>query len=138
MGSTSVPGLPAKPVIDIDVTVPDARDETAYRPALERAGFILAIREPRWHEHRLFGFEQPRANIHVWGPDCAEVLRHRLFRDWLLAHPADRALYAEAKLRAAGSINVTGGGLVMDYNQHKQPVIHEILARAFRARGWVR
>jgi GrpB-like predicted nucleotidyltransferase (UPF0157 family) len=64
----------------------------------------------------------------VFGPDCPEVIRHRMFRDWLRAHPEDRALYADAK-RAA----VPGSGHVMDYNARKQKVIREIYDRLFRA-----
>lgn len=138
VGSTSVPGLPAKPIIDIDLTVPDSRDEEAYRGPLESEGFVLVLREPRWHEHRLARFEEPLANIHIWSPDCPETIRHRMLRDWLIAHPEDRDRYAEAKLASAEAINATGGGFVMDYNQRKQPVIRDILDRMFRARGLVR
>ena len=63
-----MPGLAAKPIIDIDVTVADPRDEPTYVPALEAAGFRLRIREPNWHEHRLFVADAPRVNVHVFGP----------------------------------------------------------------------
>src|SRR5690349_21881543 len=53
-GSTSVPGLAAKPIIDILLAVPDSSDEHASVPALEAAGYVLRIREPDWFEHRLF------------------------------------------------------------------------------------
>src|SRR6185503_15234689 len=53
VGSTSVPGLPAKPVIDVDLVVADSADEPAYLPDLAAAGFVHTIREPWWHEHRL-------------------------------------------------------------------------------------
>ena len=59
VGSTSVPGLPAKPVIDVDLVVADSADETAYIPALEAAGFVHTIREPWWHEHRLVKHDAP-------------------------------------------------------------------------------
>ncbi|MFW6774148.1 GrpB family protein [Nocardioides sp. CPCC 205120] len=134
VGSTSVPGLAAKPVIDVDVTVPDPRDEAAYVPALEAAGLTLLLREPRWHEHRVFRGETPRANVHVWGPHCPEVVRHRLLRDWLRAHPADRERYAAAKWAAAEETNAVGG-VVMDYNARKEPVVHAILTDVFRAHG---
>src|SRR4051794_10464722 len=81
VGSTSVPGLAAKPIIDIDVTVADPRDEAAYVPALEAAGFRLRLRERGWYEHRLLRADSPRANVHVFGPDCAEVIRHRMLRE---------------------------------------------------------
>lgn len=130
VGSTSVPGLVAKDVIDIDVTLTDPRDEPRYVPELEAAGWRHVIREPSWHEHRCLTRDEPRANLHVFGPDCPEVIRHRMFRDWLRTHSDDRELYAKAK-RAA----VPGGGHVMDYNARKQDTIREIYGRLFRAAG---
>ncbi|TDP97560.1 GrpB family protein [Labedaea rhizosphaerae] len=134
VGSTSVPGLAAKNVIDIDLTVADPRDEDAYVPALERIGYTLVIREPSWHEHRALRLADldtwPRVNLHVFGPDCPEAIRHRMFRDWLRTHPEDRDLYANAKRDA-----IPGGGNVMDYNGRKEKVVHEIYDRMFRAAG---
>src|SRR5215207_2096298 len=108
IGSTSVPELPAKPIIDIDLTVSDSSDESAYVPSLERAGFLLRIREPRWHEHRCLVGMSPRANLHVWSPDSPEAIRHVMFRDWLREHPDDRVLYAGAKCAAADASNAAG------------------------------
>ncbi|GAA2676234.1 MULTISPECIES: GrpB family protein [Actinosynnema] len=130
VGSTSVPGLAAKDVVDVDVTVADPTDEAAYVPALEALGYVLTVREPSFHEHRCFRLAEPRANLHVFGPDCPEVIRHRMFRDWLIAHPDERDRYAEAK-RAA----VPGGGTVMDYNRRKESVLRGIYARMFAAAG---
>jgi GrpB-like predicted nucleotidyltransferase (UPF0157 family) len=132
VGSTSVEGLAAKDVVDMDLTVADPRDEERYVPALERLGYVLTVREPSFHEHRCLRLARPRANLHVFGPDCPESIRHRMFRDWLRAHPEDRARYADAK-RAA----VPGGGNVMDYNARKQEVIREIYDRLFRAAGMI-
>jgi GrpB-like predicted nucleotidyltransferase (UPF0157 family) len=134
IGSTSVPDLPAKPVIDIDLTVIDSGDEPAYVPALEQAGFVLEAREPRWHEHRLMVATSPRANLHVWSPDSPEAIRHRMFRDWLCDHPQDRVRYADAK-RASADASNTAREEVMAYNLRKQPVVREILDRMFRAHG---
>ena len=134
VGSTAVPGLPAKPVIDIDLTVADSADEAAWLPALEAAGFELVIREPWWHEHRCLALEEPRCNVHVFSPDCPESIRLRLFRDWLREHPDDLALYRDAKLGAAEESN-TAGEHVMEYNARKEPVIREIYDRAFRVLG---
>ncbi|TCO53123.1 GrpB family protein [Actinocrispum wychmicini] len=130
VGSTSVEGLAAKDVIDIDLTVPDPRDEDLYVPPLERLGYRLTIREPSFHQHRCFRLAEPRVNLHVFGPDCAETIRHRMFRDWLRTHDDDRALYQEAKQAA-----VPGGGTVMDYNGRKQQTIRDIYDRLFRAAG---
>ena len=131
VGSTAVPGLAAKDVIDIALTVPDPRAESTYVPALEAAGWVLTIREPSWHEHRcLTRRAGPRSNLHVFGPDCPEVIRLRMFRDWLIGHDEDRERYEAAK-RAA----VPGGGNVMDYNARKQDVVRDIYDRLFRAAG---
>lgn len=131
VGSTSVPGLAAKDVIDIDLTVADPRREETYVPALEAGGWQLVIREPSWHEHRaLVRRGGPRANLHVFGPDCPEVIRQRMFRDWLRCHPDDLRRYEDAKRSA-----VPGGGHVMDYNARKQDTVREIYDRLFRAAG---
>jgi GrpB-like predicted nucleotidyltransferase (UPF0157 family) len=134
VGSTSVPGLAAKPVIDIDLTVPDSADEPAWLPALESAGFELVVREPWWQEHRCLRYEVPRCNLHVFPPDAVEPIRHRIFRDWLREHPDDLAFYREAKANAAAAANDKGEH-VMEYNARKEPAIREIYDRAFRAAG---
>jgi GrpB-like predicted nucleotidyltransferase (UPF0157 family) len=136
VGSTSVPGLPAKPVIDADLVVADPADEPAYVPALEEAGFVHTVREPWWHGHRLLTHHDPVAHLHVFGPDCPEVIRHRMFRDWLVEHPEERARYAATKRAAAAETNRRpGGGSGMDYNLVKEPVVREIYDRMFRALG---
>jgi GrpB-like predicted nucleotidyltransferase (UPF0157 family) len=135
-GSTSVPGLEAKPVIDIDLTVVDSGDEQAYIPALEQHGFSHLLREPWWYGHRLLQHTDPACNLHVWSPDCPEAARHLIFRDWLRAHPEDRAGYRDAKHAAVADTRSTGGH-VNDYNFHKQAVIREIYGRAFAALGLV-
>ncbi|WP_433208944.1 GrpB family protein [Nocardia sp. CA-107356] len=130
IGSTSVPGLAAKDVIDIALTVADPREETSYVPPLEGLGYHLTVREPSFHGHRCLRLAVPRVNLHVFAPDCPETIRLRMFRDWLRTHPDDRAVYENAK-RAA----VPGGGHVMDYNARKQHMIHEIYDRLFHAAG---
>lgn len=132
VGSTSVEGLAAKDVIDINLTVADPGDESTYVPALERLGYFLTVREPSFHEHRCLRLADPRVNLHVYGPDCPETIRTRMFRDWLRANPEDRMLYENAK-----RVAIPGGGHVMDYNARKQEVIREIYDRLFRAAGMV-
>ena len=134
VGSTSVPDLAAKPVIDIDLTVIDSSDEAAYVPALEQVGFLLHIREPRWHEHRCMVSTSPAANLHIWSPGSPEVIRHRMFRDWLRDHPEDRVRYADAK-RVSADETTAADEAVMAYNLRKQPIVREILDRMFRAHG---
>jgi GrpB-like predicted nucleotidyltransferase (UPF0157 family) len=138
VGSTSVPGLCAKDVIDIDLTVANILDEDAYVPLLVREGWTFKLREPTWHQHRFFSRNEPYAgNLHVWGPDCAEVERHRIFKEWLLQNPADKELYEQAKHRAATD-TVKIDGTVLEYNQHKEKTIREILERAFRSLGYLK
>ena len=74
--------------------------------------------------------------MHVFSPDSPEVVRHRLFRDWLIAHPEDLALYRDTKIAAAAAANEAGEH-VMEYNARKQSVIHEIYGRAFRGAGLI-
>jgi GrpB-like predicted nucleotidyltransferase (UPF0157 family) len=134
VGSTSVPGLEAKPIIDIDLTVADSNDEDSYIPVLEAHGFSHALREPWWYGHRLLVYPGPRCNLHVWSPDCPEAARHLIFRDWLRSHPEDREAYQQAKHEAARQVTAAGGHVV-DYNGHKQDVLREIYGRAFAALG---
>jgi GrpB-like predicted nucleotidyltransferase (UPF0157 family) len=126
VGSTSVPGLAAKPRIDIDVIVPDPKDEDAYLPALEAAGYVLRVREPDWYDHRCLHGYEPMANVHVFGPDCDEHLRHVIFRDWLRTHPDDRARYADVKRRIAAE----GVTYMAEYAARKSDIVIDILRRA--------
>jgi GrpB-like predicted nucleotidyltransferase (UPF0157 family) len=126
VGSTSVPGLAAKFIIDIDLIVADPTDESAYVPVLEEAGYVLRIREPDWYEHRLFKSYGPEVNLHVFAPDCDEHLRHVIFRNRLRTSPEDRDRYAAEKRRIA-SQNLT---FMAEYADQKSTVIVEILQRA--------
>lgn len=140
IGSTAVPGLPAKPILDVDLTVPDPSDEPAYVPVLRRLGYVHWITEPGWHQHRLLKrIREPRVHLHVYGPECPEVVRTRMFRDWLTAHPEDRRLYAAAKREAAARTAAgeegAGPGAGMRYNAFKEPVVHEIYDRIFGTFG---
>lgn len=136
VGSTAVPDLPAKPIIDVDLVVADPADEAAYVPALEALGFVLRVREPWWFEHRLLRGSAPASHVHVFGPDSPEVVRHRIFRDWLRNNPVERERYAAAKL-AASAASSAAGEHGMQYNARKEQVVREIYARAFAAAGLV-
>ena len=125
-GSTSVPGLAAKPIIDVLLEVTDSADEDAYMPALEAAGYVLRIREPHWHEHRMFNGPDTETNLHVFSSGCPEIDRVLMFRDWLRTHAADRELYACTKLALAQK----EWRHVQNYADAKTSVIEEILARA--------
>jgi GrpB-like predicted nucleotidyltransferase (UPF0157 family) len=127
-GSTSVPGLAAKPIIDITLAVPDSADEEAYVPALEAAGYVLRIREPDWYEHRVFKGPDTNVNLHVFSEGCAEIDRMLRFRDWIRSNPADRELYEQTKRELAAK----EWKYVQDYADAKTPVVEEIVARALR------
>ena len=126
VGSTSVPGLMAKPRIDINLVVADTTDEEAYVPKLEAAGYVLRIREPDWFEHRLLRGAEPPVNLHVFPPECPEVERMLLFRDWLRKNDADRELYARTKRE----LGAQEWKYVQNYADAKTAVVEEILARA--------
>ena len=126
VGSTSVPGLAAKPVLDVLLLVPDPSDETAYVPRLEAAGFLLHLREPEWHQHRLFKSDDPVVHVHVLTEGSAEAERILLFRDRLRSNAGERALYEETKRRLAQRT----WELVQDYADAKSEVVEAIIARA--------
>jgi GrpB-like predicted nucleotidyltransferase (UPF0157 family) len=125
-GSTSVPGLPAKPLIDIVMEVPDSSDEAAYATDLEAGGYPLRIREPDWFEHRVFKGPDTNVNLHVFTAGCEEVDRMLLFRDWLRANEADRKLYADAKRELAAR----DWKYVQQYADAKTEVVLDIMSRA--------
>jgi GrpB-like predicted nucleotidyltransferase (UPF0157 family) len=129
-GSTSVPGLAAKPIIDIVLVVEDSADEAAYVPALEAAGYVLRTREPEWYEHRLLRTPDRSVSIHVLSRGCEEVERMVRFRDHLRANEDDRELYERTK-RELAAHNWKFG---QNYADAKTGVIREILARAGASR----
>lgn len=126
VGSTSVPGLAAKPHIDVLLAVADSSDEASYVPALEDAGYVLHIREPGWHEHRAFTGLETDLNLHVFSEGCVEIERMLRFRDHLRRNKTDRLLYERTKRELAQR--------TWKYGQHyadaKTTIVEEILARA--------
>jgi GrpB-like predicted nucleotidyltransferase (UPF0157 family) len=126
VGSTSVPGLPAKPVIDIALEIEASAVENAYVPALEAAGYVLRIREPEWYEHRMLKGPGTEVNLHVFPADCPEVDRMLLFRDWLRTNAADRDRYADAKRELAAR----EWKYMQQYADAKSEVVDEIMGRA--------
>jgi GrpB-like predicted nucleotidyltransferase (UPF0157 family) len=126
VGSTSVPGLAAKPRIDIILAVANSADETSYVPALEGAGYVLHIREPDWFEHRVFKGPDTDINLHVFSQGCSEIDRMLLFRDWLRSNEADRQLYERTKRELAQR----NWKYVQNYADAKTAVVEEIIARA--------
>ncbi len=130
VGSTSVPGLAAKPIIDIILAVADSADEAAYVPAMESAGYVLHIREPEWHQHRLFKGPDTNINLHVYSFGCPEIDRMLVFRDWLRSNDADRELYERTKRELAKQT----WKYVQNYADAKTSVVEQIVARARAAR----
>jgi GrpB-like predicted nucleotidyltransferase (UPF0157 family) len=131
VGSTSVPGVAAKPIIDIVLAVPDSSDEASYVPRLEAAGYELRIREPGWFEHRVFKGPDTNINLHTFSRDCSEIERMTAFRDWLRTHDDDRDLY----LRTKGDLAARTWGYVQEYADAKTEVVEGIIRRASAARG---
>jgi GrpB-like predicted nucleotidyltransferase (UPF0157 family) len=125
-GSTSVPGLAAKPIIDVLLEVPDAAEEAAYLPAMEAAGYVVRLREPDWFQHRLLKGPDTDLNLHVFSAHCPETDRMLLFRDWLRGHAGDRELYVRTKRELAARPWTS----VQQYADAKTAVIGAILARA--------
>ncbi|WP_249644450.1 GrpB family protein [Nocardia sputi] len=132
-GSTSVPGLAAKPLIDILLVVPDTADEAAYIPALEAAGYSLRIRQVDWYQHRCLVRRvesgAPRnVNLHVLSPEsgAVEIERILAFRDRLRANDDDRSYYERTKRQLA----LREWKFVQHYANAKSAVIEEILGRA--------
>ncbi len=112
------------------LVVADSADEPAYVPALEAAGYVLRVREPDWHEHRMFTSPEIAINLHVYSPDCAEIERMLLFRDWLRSNDADRRLYKRTKRELAAQT----WEYTQNYADAKTAVVEEIIGRADHAR----
>ena len=129
VGSTSVPGLAAKPIIDILLAVPDSADEQTYVPALQATGYVLRIREPDWFEHRLFKGPDTNINLHVFTVGAAEIDQMLMFRDWLRADEADRDAYLQVKRDLARRT----WRHVQHYADSKSAIVQQIMARASAA-----
>jgi len=125
-GSTSVPGLAAKPVIDMLLVVTDSANEDAYVRNLQAAGYVLRIRESNWYEHRMFQGPDAEINLHVFSSGCPEIDRMQMFRDWLRSNASDRDLYARTKLALAQK----EWKYVQNYADAKTVVIEQIITRA--------
>jgi len=132
VGSTAVPGLAAKPIVDVQVSVLDVEQEATYLPQLEAAGYHLRVRQP---DHRMVRTPRLDVHVHICPAGSRWERDHLLFGDWLRATPADRAAYEQLKRHLA-----TREWFDMNqYAEAKGDLIDEILARArhWAARtGW--
>lgn len=123
VGSTSVPGLDAKPIIDINLIVANSADEPSYVPALEELGYVLVIREPEWHEHRLLRLADPGVNLHVFTTGSPEHDRMITFRDRLRNDDEARDRYLATKRELASQT----WEYVQDYADAKTSAIEQTL-----------
>ena len=128
IGSTAVPGLAAKPIIDVLLVVADSADEASYLPAVEAAGYELRIREPAFHEHRMLRTPTRDMHLHVLSAGSSEIERYLLMRDRLRSDASDRALYEQTKRDLAARTWPT----MQHYADAKGAVVEEIIARARR------
>ena len=125
IGSTAVPGLAAKPIVDIMVTVDDPEEEIAFLVALEQAGYLLRVREAG---HRMFRTPERDVHVHIWRAGSEDERRHLIFRDHLRSSPADCEAYAELKRSLArrwSDVNY--------YAQAKGPFIRQLVDTVPRA-----
>lgn len=126
VGSTSVPGLAAKPVIDMVVAVEDSSEEAAYLPPLLAAGYVLRVREPDWHQHRMLRTPERDVHVHIFSRGCAEITRMLAFRDQLRSNDGDRLRYAALKRELAQR----DWQDTNDYARAKTELVEEIIKRA--------
>jgi GrpB-like predicted nucleotidyltransferase (UPF0157 family) len=131
IGSTSVPGLAAKPIVDILLVVEDSGEEASYLPALEEAGYVLRVREPDFYEHRMFRTPEKDVHLHVFSAGSPEIERYLLLRDRLREHDEERELYAQIKRQLARR----DWPSMQHYAEAKTGVIEGIIARASAARS---
>lgn len=126
VGSTSIPLLSAKPIIDMVLVVSDSSLEATYVPALEQIDYTLKIREPNWNQHRLLKPKEIDGNLHVFSQGCEEIEKMIRFRNWLRSHPSDRKLYEQTKQALAAQT----WKYVQNYADAKSNVIQIIMSQA--------
>jgi len=132
VGSTSVAGLPAKPIADMDVVIPSRADLPDAITRLAVLGYVHegdggipsreAFRSP---------LETPRHYLYVCAQDSAELRRHLAFRDYLRTHPGDAKRCGELK-RDLAARHVTD---VDAYAAGKTAFVEAVLAKAQAEHG---
>ena len=126
IGSTSVPEIVAKPIVDMLLVVADSGDEASYLPKLEAAGYVLRVRDPNFHEHRMLRTPAKDVHIHVFSHGSSEIDRHLLFRDRLRTNSQDRQMYEETKQKLAAQ----SWSDMNAYADAKTEVIEQIIVAA--------
>src|SRR5271156_406113 len=129
IGSTSVPGLAAKPIIDILVVVKDSADESVYLRQMEAAGYVLRVREPDWHKHRMFRTPEKDVHVHIYSDGCPEITRTLTFRDRLRRNSDDRTRYEQTERQLA----TQDWSDMNAYAQAKTVVIQDVIDASQRA-----
>ena len=128
VGSTSVPGLAAKPILDVDVVLQNGTDFEQVKAALEADGYYhvgdlgIAGREAFKYDSKP---EFMPHHLYVLLDNSEELRRHLTFRDWLRSHPEDREAYAQVKITAARQFP----GDISAYIDAKSGVIFDIYQR---------
>lgn len=135
VGSTSVPGLAAKPIVDVLLEVSDPSDEGSYLPELESLGFTLLFRQPKWHGHRFLYVDERDAeiNVHIHRQGCQIAADFLTFRNFLRDHEGARNEYTAAKRKAAETSNGEKGGRLR-YQKEKADVLNRLKAIALGAK----
>jgi len=118
-------------IIDILVVVEDASDESTYHPGLLESGYVLRVREPDWHQHRMFRTPELDVHIHIFSCGCTEVTRQIAFRDRLRTSLEDRLLYESVKRKLVKE----DWSDMNDYARAKTEVVGQITARALQEAG---
>ena len=126
-----MPGLAAKPIVDILLVVEDSADEPSYLSDLEAAGYVLRVREPDFDEHRMFRTPEKDVHVHVYSPGSREIERYLLIRDYLRENEMDRELYARTKRELARR----DWPSMQHYAEAKTWVVEDIIARAAARRS---
>jgi len=131
IGSTAVPGMAAKPIIDVLLVVDQPEREDSYVPALERAGYVLRVREPSFDQHRMLRSPQRDMHLHVFPPTSGQVGRYLGLRDLLRSDPDARRRYADTKRRLARQDWPT----MNHYADAKTSIVEDLIAQASPSRA---
>lgn len=129
VGSTAIPDIHAKPIIDLLVEVRDLADADARRPEMESLGYQV-MGEYGIPGRRYFRKDNEEGirthHVHAFQAGSGEVVRHLAFRDYLISHPDDARRYGELKRRLAEEHPRSADA----YMDGKDPFIREIDRRA--------
>lgn len=125
VGSTSIEGLSAKPIIDIDVVIKNYDNFHKVKSSLESLGYHhegdLGIKDREAFKY-IEKYEFMKHHLYVCPVDSEELKRHITFRDYLKTHKEDREEYSSIKLQASKKYPSD----IDSYIEFKSPIITEI------------